>query len=197
MKWFLMVLIGSALGILFLNLTNSAYSESANASLTAAPTGGDFTLFSHQGPVSLKDFKNKVVVLYFGYTYCPDICPTNLGLLSLAYRQLTPSEQQQVQILFVSVDPARDTPQKLNEYVNYFSANIIGLTANPAEIDNLTQRYGAVYKLQKTSAADQTYSVDHSAFAYIIDKNGKLQTQLAHATPAEQIVATLRQYLPK
>ena len=85
----------------------------------ALPEGGDFTLQSADGPVSLKDFRGKVVLVYFGYTYCPDICPTSLAATAEGLKQLTPEELARVAMIFVSVDPKRDTPARLKEYVNF------------------------------------------------------------------------------
>jgi protein SCO1/2 len=95
--------------------------------LVHPPQGGDFTLSSSAGRVSLTDFRGKVVLIYFGYTWCPDICPLNLSCLSLALDGLTPREREQVQVLFVSVDPDRDTPQRLHRYTAHFAPDILGL----------------------------------------------------------------------
>ncbi|WP_294947579.1 SCO family protein [Sulfurivirga sp.] len=162
-----------------------------DSTLTARPTGGDFTLQSSKGPVSLHDFRGKVVLLYFGYTYCPDICPTSLGNLSAAWRMLPPDLRDQVQILFVSVDPKRDTPERLQQYADFFNARIIGLTADKATIDDVVRRYGAVYKIVPVKESRVGYLVDHSAFAYVIDRNGRLVTQIPHGTPPKEIVRTL------
>ena len=95
----------------------------------ALPEGGDFTLQSANGPVSLKDFRGKEVLVYFGYTYCPDICPTSLAATAEGLKQLTPEELARVAMIFVSVDPKRDTPARLKEYVTFFHSAIVGVTA--------------------------------------------------------------------
>ncbi len=158
------------------------------------PTGGNFTLTALDGQHSLSDFKDKLVLLYFGYTYCPDICPTDLGNLSMAYQHLTDAEKSNIQILFVTVDPARDTAKRMAEYTQYFNANIIGLTGTEQKIAAVTQKYGAVY-LKPEQENKENYTVDHSAFIYVIDKNGQLQTQLPHAISPQQIQNTIRTYL--
>lgn len=163
--------------------------------LSGPPPGGDFTLTSAHGPVSLHDFRGKWVLLYFGYTYCPDICPTNLGNLAVAWRQLPPEAQKQVQILFVSVDPKRDTPERLQQYVDYFGANIIGLTGPKAVIDEITQRYGVVYRMVPVKDSAMEYLVDHSAFTYLIDPQGRLITQLPHGTTPAQFKQVIQQHL--
>jgi protein SCO1/2 len=155
----------------------------------AAAQGGDFTLQSADGPVSLKDLRDKVVLLYFGYTYCPDVCPTSLALIAQALKQMTPEEQAKVQVVFVSVDPERDTPQKLKEYIAFFRPGGIGLTGTPEQVAQAAKQYGAVYRKQAvTSAAG--YVVDHSSYTYILGPDGALRGKLLHAaTPAEMVQA--------
>lgn len=167
--------------------------SNSHSVLMDKPIGGDFSLTSLNGQISLADFKDKVVVLYFGYTFCPDICPTNLASISATYRQLTESQQQQLQIIFISVDPERDTPERLAQYVDYFDANMIGLTGSATEIADVAQRYGVVY--QKVDTESENYAVDHSAFSYIVDNNGELQEQLPHATEPQQFINALIRYL--
>lgn len=163
--------------------------------LSGPPPGGDFTLTAAHGPVSLHDFRGKWVLLYFGYTFCPDICPTNLGNLAVAWRQLPPQAQKQVQILFVSVDPQRDTPQRLQQYADYFGANIIGLTGSKKEIDRIVRNYGAVYRMVPVKDSAMGYLVDHSAFTYLIDPQGRLITQLPHGTTVDQFKQVIQQHL--
>lgn len=159
------------------------------------PPGGDFTLNSIDGEVSLSDFKGKLVFIYFGYTFCPDICPTNLGYLSLAYQKLSEQEKQQVQILLVSVDPERDTVERLKPYTDYFESDMIGLTGSPEYIAEIAKRYGVVYAKVEDSDKPNYYAVDHSAFTYVVDQEGQLQEQLPHATSTELFMQTMNIYL--
>ncbi|MGB8240030.1 MAG: SCO family protein [Azonexus sp.] len=161
----------------------------------ALPEGGDFTLQSADGPVSLKDFRGKLVLVYFGYTYCPDICPTSLAATAEGLKQLTPEELVRVAMIFVSVDPKRDTPARLKEYVNFFHPAIVGLTGAPEEIAAIAKRYGVFYAEQKVETAGDGYVVDHSADTYIISTAGQLVGKIAHATPPEQVVETIRKHL--
>jgi protein SCO1/2 len=160
--------------------------------LAGAPAGGDFELRGADGPVGLSDFRGKVVLLYFGYTWCPDICPTNLAIIAYALKQLTPQERDRVQVLFVSVDPERDTPGRLAEYAAYFDPGILGITGSEAQVAAAAARYGAAYRRTEQTDSAMGYLVDHSAFTYVIDRDGRLVDTLAHATPAEAILARVR-----
>lgn len=169
--------------------------NTANLISNDKPAGGDFTLTSTLGEQSLSDFKGKLVLIYFGYTYCPDICPTNLGNLSVAYRQLSQEERANLQVLFVSVDPERDTPARLKQYADYFESNIIGLTGSADNIAEIAHRYGVVYAKVDDPKNGTNYAVDHSAFTYVIDQQGKWQEQLPHATTPNSFIKTVRDYL--
>jgi protein SCO1/2 len=166
---------------------------SSSLELRPAPAGGEFSLNSSDGIVKLSDFKDKLVFLYFGYTYCPDICLTNLSNLSIAFNQLTANEQQNVQIVFISVDPTRDTAVRLQEYLKYYEMNAVGLTGTKTEIDIIARNYGFVYNLNLTDG--EQYSVDHSSFTYVINKQGKLLKQLPHATSPSVFISNIRQVL--
>lgn len=153
--------------------------------------GGEFVLHSVKGPVALKDFRGKVVVMYFGYTWCPDICPTSLALLGQALHSLKPAELERVQAIFVSVDPERDSKERLEEYTAYFHPNLIGVTGTPEEVAEVAKLFGVAYrKTPGTSPSD--YVVDHSSITYLINSQGQLEVRLPHGTLPPQIVAAIR-----
>lgn len=158
------------------------------------PTGGDFMLQSPTGAVSLADYRGKVVLLYFGYTFCPDICPTSLAVLAQALSALTPDELEKVRAFMISVDPERDTMDVLKIYAPYFHPGITGITGSPEQVAQVARQYGARYMKQKPNA-DGLYSVDHSAFTYVVAPDGKLAASLPHGTPPEQIVDKIRSLL--
>ena len=164
--------------------------------IASAPKGGDFELTSYKGPISLKQLRGKVVALYFGYTQCPDICPTSLGYLSLALGQLSPGELAEFQGLFVSVDPKRDTLQRLKDYGEYFHPAILGITGSVDEIDDVVKKYGAAYQVTQSNS-QMGYIVDHSADTYLIDRQGKLRTVLPHGTAPADVLAEIRKLLNK
>lgn len=164
---------------------------------TSAPeraAGGDFTLHSANGPLALSELRGKVVLLYFGYTSCPDICPTSLTLMSSALSQLTEEELAQVQGLFISVDPQRDTPQRLADYSRHFHPAITGITGSEAQVADVAQRYGALYQRAEGETA-LGYSVDHSSITYVIDQRGALTTTLPHGASPATILQELRRLL--
>lgn len=167
----------------------------ADVSLAAPPAGGDFSLDGPRGPVALHDFAGKLVLLQFGYTYCPDICPTSLTILAQALGGLTPAESARVQTLFVSVDPERDTVARLAEYTAFFHPGILGLTGKPAQLAEIAGRYGAVFARQENASAGG-YVIDHTALTYLIDAQGRLVASQPHATPPAQLLAEIRKYLP-
>lgn len=154
--------------------------------------GGDFVLQSAEGPVSLSNYKDKIIVLYFGYAFCPDVCPTSLGLLSLALGKLKPEELNKIQAFFISVDPERDTVEKLKTYAAAFHPSIKGITGTPDEIAKLAKQYGVMYMKVDLPNSAMGYSVDHSSRYYVVDSDGKVKNFIEHGTDPEKIAATLR-----
>ncbi|PHV11619.1 SCO family protein [Chitinimonas sp. BJB300] len=145
--------------------------------VTGAPIGGEFRLTGHDGkPRNLSDFKGKAVVLFFGFTHCPDVCPTTMSELAIAMKQLG-EKANQVQVLFVSVDPERDTPALLSQYVPAFNPSFLGLTGTQAEIRTVADKFKIVYQKSAANGSGGTssYTVDHSAGSYILDKQGQLR----------------------
>jgi protein SCO1/2 len=137
--------------------------------------GSDFSLPDTAGKTrTLADFKGKAVVLFFGYTHCPDVCPTTLAELSQAMKQLG-DKAKDVQVLMVTVDPARDTPKLLGQYVTAFDPSYIGL--RPAD-DAQLQKVAKDFRVYYAKAAGKTpdgYTMDHTAASYVFDKDGKLR----------------------
>ncbi len=163
--------------------------------LAAPPTGGDFRLESPGGTLDLETLRGKVVLIYFGYTWCPDICPTNLAFIANALKDLTPEELAQVQVLFVSVDPERDDLARLAEYTAYFHPGILGVTGTPEELAAAARLYGAAYRRTEQDGSAMGYLVDHSAYTYVVDPLGRLVATLDHATPSDAIAAVIRRTL--
>jgi protein SCO1/2 len=143
--------------------------------ITGSAIGGEFRLTDHHGQTrALSDFRGKVVVLFFGYTHCPDACPTTMSELATAMKQLG-GRAKDVQVLFVTVDPERDTEALLAQYVPSFYPSFIGLTGTPQDIRKVADQFKIVYQKVASPGDEKNYSVDHSAGSYIFDKAGKLR----------------------
>lgn len=156
------------------------------------PAGGDFTLQSADGPVSLRDMRGKVVLLFFGYTSCPTACPTSLDIMAEAFSRMSVEELSYVRGIFISFDPERDTVEKIKEYAGYFHPNIIGLTDKPEVIKEVTKKYGAYFikSVEKESAMEYTFA--HSTNIYVIAPDGSLREILSGTSPPEAIVGAVR-----
>jgi protein SCO1/2 len=147
--------------------------------MTEGKFGGDFTLFQGDKPVSLSDFHGKLVVMYFGFASCPDVCPTTLAIIASALRQLTPEELEAVQPVFISIDPERDQGEKLTAYATYFHPGFIGITGTPDEVQKVANQYGGFFiKVESDSALG--YLVEHTSKTYIISKDGQYVSILPH-----------------
>ena len=162
--------------------------------LASQPTGGDFTLAGSDGPVALADFRGKVVVLYFGYSFCPDVCLTSLSLIAQGLSRLDAAVLPNVQGIFISVDPERDTPERLASYVPFFHPRMIGATGTTDQVAAVARMYGSSYR-KHPKAADGTYAVDHSSVTYIVAPDGKLSGMLQHGSPPERIAAAINKAL--
>jgi len=155
---------------------------------------GDFTLTDDSRKIfHLKDLRGEIILLFFGYTSCPDACPGTLAKIHRALTLLGP-EQKQVRTVFVSVDPERDTPEKLKEYLEYFGVNAVGLTGTKAEIDAVVKAYHAYYLKIPGQSADW-YTVNHTTTVFLVDQKGKVRHLLKFEDTAEQMAATLRKFL--
>ena len=136
--------------------------------------GGDFSLTNHdKAPMNLEDYRGKVILLTFGYTHCPDICPANLVRLKQLVEKFGP-QSDQIQTFFVSVDPERDTPEHLKKYVTFFNPEFVGLTGSPEALEQVTRQYGsAFFKQEEKSAAG--YLVAHTDYIFLVDQEGRLR----------------------
>ncbi len=143
--------------------------------LVPAKEAFDFHLVDQEGkPFQLSQLRGKLVLFSFGFTHCPNVCPTTLSDLAKIYRALPLNEQKIVQILFVSIDPQRDTPAMLKEYVPYFNDSFIGLTGTQNEITEAAKAYGAFFEYVHDSPGNpDSYTVNHSAITYLISPDGK------------------------
>ena len=142
----------------------------------------------------MSEMRGKVVLLFFGYTSCPDICPTTMAELKQALEKLGAENAQQVQVLFVTVDPQRDTPQRVQEYVDHFNRDFVGLSGTESELAKVWQNYG-VFRENVESASAAGYLVNHTARVTLIDQAGNMRVSFAFDTPVEDIVHDLKLFL--
>lgn len=145
--------------------------------------------------VTNSDFQGKLQIIYFGYTFCPDVCPTSLAAMSQALKMLG-DEQAQIQPLFITVDPQRDTPQILGEYVTYFHPRMLGLSSSPEVTKRTAELFKARYERVAMEGSDpERYAMDHTASLYLLGRNGEFLTKFAHGMRPDKIAEQLRQYL--
>ncbi|MEM7620968.1 MAG: SCO family protein [Pseudomonadota bacterium] len=157
--------------------------------------GGPFSLMAHTGErVSEKDFKGKLTLMYFGYSHCPDVCPGDLQVMANALDELG-SKVQNINAVFVSIDPERDTAETLGNYLDYFHKKIVGLTGTKQEIQKIAKAYRIYYARVEAPDSGVKYLMNHSAITYLMDKNGSYLTHFNHGTDPKQMVARISKYL--
>jgi cytochrome oxidase Cu insertion factor (SCO1/SenC/PrrC family) len=157
-----------------------------------AAVGTPFTLTNAHGKrVSLADFRGKLVLLYFGYTFCPDVCPTDLLVIAQTLKTLGKSADQ-VQPVFVTLDPARDTRELLRGYVAAFHPRIVALTGSEDEIRRVATAYKVFYE-KVTPPNSATYFIDHAAFTFLLDRSGKYLLFFPPGTPPDRMTAMVRE----
>jgi cytochrome oxidase Cu insertion factor (SCO1/SenC/PrrC family) len=157
------------------------------------PVGGPFALVDHTGRQRTEaDFRGKLLLLYFGFTYCPDVCPTDLQSIGLAIDQLGKAGEG-VQPLFVTLDPDRDTPQHLANYVPLFHPRLVGLTGDASSIRQAARAYKVYYA--KVPTAGDDYTVDHSGYIYLMDRAGQYLGFFPPGTPPDRMADVIRPLL--
>lgn len=187
-------LIGIALGLAVLLAIALFLRSGPPPRDSKLPPGADFVLQSADGLVDSKALRGKVLLIYFGYTHCPDVCPASLAAGGQAMNALSPAEQARVKMFMVSVDPERDTLQHLKEYTSFFHPQLAGITGTPAQIADLAKAFGAGY-IKQAPKADGSYAVDHTVSTYVVDGEGRLVAVLDLGTPTDKLVSTVRKYL--
>jgi len=169
------------------------------APLAGARIGGAFAMVDQDGrPRTDRDFAGKYRIMYFGYTFCPDVCPVDVAHLSAGYRAFSksdPARATRVVPIFVTVDPARDTPAALKQFTAAFDPALVGLTGTPAQVASITKAFGVVYQVQKPEAGSSSYLVDHSRAAYLMDPEGKPIALLSQDAKPEVIAGELAKWV--
>ena len=155
----------------------------------------DFTVTSKNGDVSLDSYKGKVLAVYFGYTFCPDVCPTSLSTLATALNGFSKEQIKEFEGLFISVDPDRDKIDALDEYARYFHPTFRGATSNKENLDDIVNRYKTYYKKVYLEGSSMDYSVAHTSYIYIFDKDGNFYKKVDHFTNPKELNKVLKALL--
>ncbi|MBF0444120.1 MAG: SCO family protein [Magnetococcales bacterium] len=163
------------------------------------PIKGGFSLVDETGKnVTLKGYRGQYLLIYFGYTYCPDICPTSLGIISQALDGLTKKSLDKLLPLFISIDPERDTVEYIKEYTDMFHPRLVGLTGTVAQASRAAKTFGVYFAKAEINPEDSTdYSVDHSSNTFFIDPKGRIIEIFGHAPQVENVIKILEQHLSK
>jgi protein SCO1 len=167
-------------------------SWAANSPVTI---GGPFTLTAPDGTaVTDQTYRGKWLLVYFGYTFCPNTCPMTLNEIASALEKLGP-DAAKLQPLFITVDPQRGTPEVMGEYTQSFDPRIVGLTGNPHQIATVVQEYGAYWVRHRTGPGAEDYVMDHSTYLYVMNPQGKFVRAFDADTPGDRIADTLRELM--
>ncbi len=175
-------------------LLSPVSSSFKNTDVTGLGYAKDFSLTDHNGtPRRLADFRGKVVVVFFGYTQCPDVCPTTMMEMAEVMRQLGP-DADRVQVLFVTVDPERDTAALLRSYVPAFDPRFLGLTGDLAAVEKIAKEFKVFYQKVPGKQAG-SYTMDHTAGSYVFDANGRIRLFVRHGQGADPIAHDIKKLL--
>ena len=153
--------------------------------------GGRFQLDSQNGKVDLEEYQGKVVVLYFGFLNCSEVCPLSMGVISAALKKLPAEIYPNVQGIFISLDPKRDDLASLNDFAQYFDPQIIGLTGTEEEINIVSKQYGVYFDLVDMESSELNYTIDHTARFYIIAPSGQLVDAMSYNTTPIELAARI------
>lgn len=186
----LLLLVGAAVYI-YLNKPQ-VYEQITTSSLI----GGDFTLVDDDGKTVTQDtYKGKKKLVFFGFTNCPAVCPTELYNISAALDELGAEKSKNLQVLFISIDPEYDTPERMKEYVTAFHDDFIGLTGSVEQIAKAAKAYRIYYAKIPEEDSELGYTMDHSAYTYLMDEDNQYLTHLPPNSQIEDMVATINKYL--
>lgn len=184
------------IGLLLASMLASCGPYTFRGQTIDSPTpAADFTIMRQDGqPFQLSSQRGKLVALFFGFTHCPDICPTTLADMQAVRKQLG-NDADKLQVVFISIDPERDTPELVQRYVGAFDPGFIGLSAPPAALEPLYQEYGVTAIKRELPDSALGYTMDHSTYIYILDTAGRWRLIFPYDTPTDDIVSDLRQLL--
>jgi protein SCO1/2 len=162
---------------------------------STVPIGGPFTLVDQNGKTrTAEDFRGRLMLIYFGYSYCPDVCPTALQIMSVALDSLG-GDAEKVTPIFITVDPARDTPEHLKAYVANFGERFVGLTGTEEQVAAAARAYRIYYARAKGDGAKDEYLMDHSSIVFLMGRDGRYLAHFTHSTPSDEMAQAIRERL--
>ena len=184
-----------AAGIVWWQISSLPTNSSSGTQTGTALIGGPFSLTDQTGrPVTDADYRGRHMLIYFGFTFCPDVCPTELQVMASALDQLG-RQADQVQPLFITVDPERDTPSQLAGYVSQFHPRMAGLTGTPEQIAAVARAYRVYYSKVPNKENDGYYTMDHSSFVYLMSPDGRFLEAFAHGTTPDKMAQGIRAHI--
>lgn len=193
MKTLLYVIAGCLGMILLFVLATQNTQNTTQSTFIGADIGGSFSLINHNAePVTEKTYKDNYNLIYFGFTFCPAICPTELQKMMLAYDSLPQNVQSKISPLFISIDPERDTTSVMKDYVALFHPDLIGLTGTQEQIDTVKKNY-RIYAAKVKDETMSEYTVDHSSYIYLLDQDDKLLDVYKMTTTADKMINRLKE----
>lgn len=182
------------LGIVYIGTNEGLRTRLLHQESTKSLIGGEYTLTDHHGKTySSAMNKGQLQLIYFGFTHCPDVCPTDIAIISEALENLG-NDADAVTPIFITIDPKRDTPEVMKEFLSNFYPSFIGLTGSETEIKQVEASF-KVYAHQGEKEKNGNYTMDHSAITYLMDANGQYITHFSHDTPVEEIEKAIRENL--
>lgn len=160
------------------------------------PPGGPVALSSTRGDFALTQLEeDQLAILFFGYTYCPDVCPMSLSVIRQAMGQLDEAQRRRVVPVLISVDPERDTLERLEEYTEFFGDAIIGATGTQAQLEDIAERYGVIWRRVEASDSAMEYTIDHSSSLFLVDRQGRIQRRVLYSPTHHALAAALEKEL--
>nr|WP_294545728.1 SCO family protein [uncultured Rhodopila sp.] len=191
----LLAAMGVLLAVLLLGAGGFMWLAGGGTGGNAVGIGGPFTLEDGSGkPVTDRDFRGKYMLVYFGYTFCPDVCPTTLSAVADAMDKLGP-DAARIRPLFITVDPRRDTPPVVKKFAAAFGPEITGLTGTPEQIARVAKEYRVYYAEHRTGPGPDDYSMDHSSVLYLMDPKGAFLAPVRADETGDEIAASLRKLM--
>ncbi len=195
-RLFGLIVLVAALGLALFTFLTASRDGPVAQQTEAIPIGGPFEMVDHTGQnVTDETYRGKFMLIYFGFTYCPDICPTELQVVSSALNGLSEAELNALQPLFVTVDPERDTVDEMAGYVRHFHERLVGLTGSLEQVSSMAEAYRVWFK--KTADEDSTagYTMEHTNIVYLMGPDGKYLDHFTYATKSDQMAERLRKHL--